>query len=238
MKINDWDIAEAQARQWNVTIGHVAVKNDSEWVRGSPIPVMQKNTIGFKPLKIVLLVKANGRQEIIGKRSEILAHLLGPVELELDKFNHKFFAILKKHDANEVAINRFHTLTLEFDCYEYGNEIVQNVSGQTELNVNNPGNIVTPARIEIRPKIGIASVTVSGICRSEIGLDLPVTIRNVEADKVVVLDGDTGLVTQEGQLKAGEVDMWDTPSLLPGTNKISVDTSWVDLTIKFYPRYM
>ncbi len=238
MKISGWDISEAGARQWRVTIGHQSVKNNSEWVRGSQNPVLLKNNIGFKPLKIALMIKADGKQNIIQKRSDILSRLLTPAEIELEGFEHKFFAILNKYDINEISTERFHVLTLEFDCYEYGNEIVQNVSGQTELNVNNPGNIVTPVQIEIRPKIGIASVTVAGICRSEIGLDLPVTIRNVEADKVVVLDGDTGLVTQEGQLKAGEVDMWDTPSLLPGTNKISVDTSRVDLTVRFCPRYM
>lgn len=238
MKINNWDIAEANAKQWNVTIGNHSVTGASEWVRGSPNPFLCKNDIGFKPIKIVLLVKGNGREEILRNKSEILSKFLEPVELELDNFENKFRAVLTKHQTDEKSMKRWHTLTLELSGYEYGPEITESTSGESELIVNNPGNIVTPTRIEITPLISLESISVAGICRSEIGLDLPVTIYNAETGKTVVLDGESGLITQEGELKAADVDMWDVPALMPGINKIITDTSRVDLTIKFYPRYM
>lgn len=238
MLIGTWDISKADARQWKVTPGFHAVSNDSEWVRGSPVPAMFKNNIGFKPLTVMLLIKADGRQNILDRCSRILSHLLEPVELTLDGFKHKFYGVLKKHSHSENVIRRWHTLSLEFEVYEFGSEVLQDFSGQTEMAVTNPGNIPTPAIIEITPQAGKASVTLTGICRDEnTGADLLVVIRDLETGKKIILDGETGLITQDGILKTG-VEIWGMPSLLPGENIITVDNEWMDIAVRFHPRFM
>lgn len=238
MLIGTWDISEADARQWNVTPGYHSISNDSEWARGHPIPVLFKNEIGFKTLKIVLLIKANGRQDILKRCSQILSHLLEPVELTLDGFEHKFCGILQKHTHSERVMNRWHTFTLEFECYEFSDEIVQKTSGTTDIVISNPGNILTPAVIEIAPQIGTASTTLTGICRDRYtGTDLPVTIKDLETGKVVVLDGETGLITQDGTIKS-DIEAWDLPSLIPGDNKITVTSNRMDIAVRFRPRFM
>lgn len=241
MKIDGWDIADADARQWNVTPGFHSVKNTSDWARGSPVPVMIKNEIGFKRIKIVLLVKkSGGRQAIIERCSEILSHLLEPVELELDWFDHKFFGVLAKDPVhNEKAMRFWHTLTLEFDCYEYAEEIPVTTSGAKTMLISNPGNILTPAIIEVTPQIGVASIVLTGICRDpNTGEDMPVTIRELVTGKTVILDGETGLITEDGKLKAKDVDIWALPALLPGDNRITLNSEWMDITVRFRPRFM
>lgn len=239
MLIGTWDISEADARQWNVTPGFHSVSNDSEWVRGSPLPAMFKNEIGFKPLKIVVLVKTDGgRQAILDRCSQILSHLLEPAELTLDRFEHKYYAILTKHTHEETVMKRWHKLILEFNCYEFGDAIAQTVSGATNITISNPGNILTPAVVEITPQIGVASITLTGICRDvNTGIDLPVVINNLETGKAVTLDGETGLVLQEGALKS-DVEIWNLPALLPGENKITVTSNRMDITVRFRPRFM
>lgn len=237
--INGWDISNADARQWNVTPGFHSVKNDSEWDRGSPNPVLFKNDIGFKPIKVKLLVKkAGGRQAILGRCSEILSHLLGPADLELDQFAHKFCGILTKHSHEEKCMERWHVLTLEFDGYEYDKEeSIQTFSGMADFTVKNAGNTMTPAVIEITPQIGAAEIKLSGICHDRhTGEDLPVAVRELETGKKVILDGTTGLFTQDGELK--DVDIWGLPALLPGDNRILVDNSRMDITVRFHPRFM
>lgn len=247
MKINGWDISEADAKQWNVIPGFHSVSNDSEWSRGSPEPVMFNSIIGFKPFQITLLVKADqDRQAILQKCSEILSRLQEPSELELDDFDHKFYGVLKKHSFMENALgipwvkyNRAGKLTLEFEGYEYSDEEAKIGSGTTEIAITNPGNIPTPAVIEITPQIGVASITLTGICRdSNTGTDLPIMINNLETGKTVILDGETGLFTMEGELKAGDIEIWGVPVLFPGENKITVNNDRMDIVVRYRPRFM
>lgn len=247
MKINGWDISEANAEQWNVTPGFHTISNDSEWSRGSPKPVMFKSDVGFKTLQISLLVKADqNRQAILHQCSEILAHLKEPAELELDDFDHKFFGTLKKYSFIENALgiprvkyNSAGKLILEFDGYEYADEEVKIGSGTTEITLMNYGNILTPAIIEITPQIGMASITITGICRDlNTGEDLPVQINNLETGKTVILDGESGLFTQNGELKAGDIEIWEVPTLFPGENKITVSSDRMDIIVRYRPRFM
>lgn len=247
MKINGWDIADAGAWQHNVVPGFRSISNNSEWARGHPEPALFGNTTGFKTLKIVLLIKADrDRQKILNQCSEILSHLLEPVDLELDGFEHRFYGILTKHSFEEnplgvpfVQYNRASKLTLEFNCYEYGEEEAKVGSGATELAIQNSGNVLTPAVIEITPQIGAASITLTGICRNtDTGEDLPVTITNLETGKTVILDGETGLFVQDGELKAEDIEIWSAPTLLPGQNKITINNDRMDVVVRFRPRFM
>lgn len=246
MTIGGWDVSNADATQWNVTPGFNSMSNDSEWVAGSPIPALFENTIGFKTMTVTLLVRGErDRDEILQKCSDVISHLLEPVEFVLDGFAHKFYGILNKHSLEEnplsipvVNYNRVAKLKLELYCYEYGGKVTTSVSGKTEFTVRNAGNIITPVCVAITPQVGAASITLTGLCRDpHTGKDLPVTIKNLVTDKTVVLDGETGLFTQDGEVKA-DIEIWGLPTLLPEKNTITVDNGWMDITLTYYPRYI
>lgn len=238
MLINGWDIADARGKQWNVVIGHHSVSSNSEWTKGSPVPVMLKNEIGFKTAEITMLVYGDNRDDILNNRSIILSHLLSPVDLELDGFSHKFCGIMTKCEPEETVMNRWHRLTLSFNCFEYADEIVSSFSGSTTITMENPGDILTPLVIEIVPQIGAATMTMTGICRDAgTGEDLPVTIKNLVTGEKVILDGETGLFTKNGAL-TGNIEIWQVPTLLPGENKITIDNNRMDLKLSFCPRFM
>lgn len=241
MLIGSWDISNADAKQWNVKPGFHSLKNKSEWNTGAAVPVLFQSEIGFKPFSVILVVKTEGgRPAILSRCSEILSHLTEPQELTLDGFDHKFYAVLTKFGHEETAMRRWHKLTLEFQGYEYAEtETIQSFSGATEFVVANAGNIVTPAIIEITPQIGVASIQLTGICREpETGEDLTVTIRELTTGIKVVLDGSKALFTQDGQLKAGDIDIWERPTLLPGNNTITINSNRMDITVRFHPRFM
>lgn len=241
MLIGNWDISAADARQWNVKPGFHSFKNDSEWDEGASLPVMFKNRIEFKTFTVTLMIKcAGGRQAIIARCSEILSHLIEPTELTLEGFENKFFAVMTKSSHDETAIQHWHKLTIEFEGYEYAkDETVQTFSGTSEFTVTNPGNIQSPAIVEITPKIGAASIILTGICRDpNMGTDLPVTVRELTTGNTVILDGETGLFTQNGELKAADIDIWALPDLLPGDNKITVNNSRMDIAVRFHPRFI
>lgn len=240
MQINGWDISCAGAKQWNVTFGIHDISSASEWIRASPSPVFFRNDIGFKTLKIVLLIKkAGGRELLLRARSEILSRLLEPVEIVLDNYVNCFYGILEKYSAQENAMRRWHTLTLEFNCYECGRQVTASFIETDQATVTNTGNIITPAVIEITPLSGTVSLLVTGICRdTDTGEDLPVVLKNLKTGKTVMIDGETGLITEDGILKAGDTEIWALPSLLPGDNRITLDNKWMELTVKFRPRFI
>lgn len=234
MKIGSIDIAMFEAKQQRVSIDHATINNNSEWAAGSTTPYFEKNRIGMKPISVELLVKGSGREEIMHHCSDILALLLDEVELTLDGYRNKFRAILKSHSRTETSMRRWHVLKLEFEGYEHGEEVP--ASGTSSVMIHNPGNLVSPCQVEIVPRVGAASIVLSGICRdSYTGQDLPVTIKDLEAGRKVVLNGLSGLITQDGELK--EVDMWTLPCVAPGDTLITCNNDWMDMSVYVTPLY-
>lgn len=242
MLINEKNITAYNAKQWRVDIGNREVKNDSEWVRGSPLPFFCGNTAGFKEFTITLMVYGADREDIQHNISDILADLLEPAYIELDGYVHKFLGILDKYSVKEHSDHsrhRFQSLELQFSGYEYGAETSVSVSGVASATITNPGNVISPAIIDLTPTIGAASITLTGICRDSVsGADLPVTIKELTTDSKIILNGVTGLITENGALKAADVDMWALPTLLPGVNTINFGTNKINAVVRILPLYM
>lgn len=242
MLMNGKDITIYNAKQWRVDIGNCEMKNDSEWVRGSPIPFFAENKVGFKEFTVTLMVYGNGREAIQHNISNILADLLEPADMQLEGYTHRFFGILEKYNIkehNDHSRHRFQALELHFSGYEYRAEISASANGSSSVTVSNPGNIISPAIIELTPTLGAASITLTGICRdSESGADLPVAIKNLTTGSKIILNGITGLITENGSLKAADVDMWALPTLIPGANTINFGTNKINAVARVLPLYM
>lgn len=251
MNINGWDISGAQAKQWNVTPGFSDIENESEWQRGSPLPFFINGSIGWKTIRITFLVYGSDRNEILQNCSTLLSHMMSEsVTLELDKFDHKFCGFMSKHDFTEnplarlkVTSNRLSKLTVDFSCYEFaeqpnGSPFSEFASGMLETVVTNPGNIRTPCMVEITPKVGMEQLTITGINRNlDTGENLRVVIRSLTANSTVILDGESGKITENGANKAADVDIWSLPILLPGETRITLDSTWTDMTVKYRPEF-
>lgn len=243
MLINGKDITEyGKVKQWRVDIKPRKMDHDSEWPRGSPVPIFQTPATTFKDFTITLMVYGSGREDILHRISNILADLTDVTELTLDGWEHKFCGVLEEADVKELSDtsrHRFQQLELQFSGYEHGDKVTETANGTGTIQITNPGNMVSPAILELTPTIGAASVEITGICRdSNTDADLPVTIKNLTTGKEIVLDGITGLITEDGELKAGDVDMWELPTLLSGTNTITVNTEYVNLKVTVLPIYM
>ena len=252
MKINGWDISGAQAKQWNVVPGFSDIENESEWQRGSPLPFFVKGFAGFKKLQITFLVYGSDRDQILLNCSNLLSRMMDKqVKLELDGFSHKFCGFMSGNEFTENPLGRLRVtnskvgkITVDFSCYEYaeqpdGSPFLESASGMTEITIANPGNIWTPCIVEVTPKIGAKKLTITGISQNpDTGENLPVVIKNLTTDKTVLLDGETGKITENGANKAADVDIWSLPVLSPGTNTISFDSEWMNIIIKYRPRFM
>lgn len=238
MKFNDTDLSKYGAKQYRITFEQSAVENGTEWLR-APLPIWDSNYRQQKEITVEVLVYGSSREEIRNNISNIAALCMDPVEIELDGYERMFKGILKSASVDEgsdVARERYQHYKMEFDAYEHGAEIITEGSGAT-ITVENPGNVFSPAILEITPTIGISSLTIDGICRDSIsGEALTVTVGSLTTGNTVKLDGVDGLITEAGALK--EVDMWALPTLLPGTNTITFSSSRLTVKVTVLPLYM
>lgn len=240
MKINGINIDRYSARQYRVDFGQSELKNDTEWIERASLPLFSTNYNLFKELTVRLLVYGSGREDIRNKISEIISHLLEPAELELDGYTRQFTGILTKMDVDEgsdAARKRFQILKLQFDTYEHGERVeTEKDQWESSVQVNNPGNIRSPAVIEITPRTDLAALTVSGICMDGFGQDIPVTIETLKNGSTIKIDGITGVIEEDGAVK--DIDIWTLPALLPGDNEITLSQWNMDLKITILPLYI
>lgn len=236
MTINGKSINIYNARQHNVAFDHNSISNNSEWQDGAVLPFLRRNTVGFKNMTIRVIVKGDGREEIIRNTSSLLGALMGPVILGLDDYNHKFKGILKNYKTTELSMKRFHALELTFECYEFGETVSK--SGTGTIKIYNPGNIESPCKLSVTPVTASNYSTITGISRgSKDGEELAVTIEKMVSGREIVLDGINGIFTIAGSPDSG-IDIWTLPSLKPGLNKIVCSAGGAGMTCEVMPMYM
>lgn len=238
MKINGTDSSLFQAKQLKYEIGHREINAQNEWPAGSEIPVMGVTRKGFKTVKVYMAVYGKGKEAVMQNRSNLIAAAADEVKLELDNYQNHFICILKSTDIKETMPRKYHEVTMKFEGYEQGEEISTPMNALTAMVLNVKGNDTTPCIVEITPTFALSSLSISGLSQSVYGTPENVTIKNLTPGKTVIIDGETGTVTQDGKNKFSEVDMWEFPFLHPGKNTISCTSDKCNITIKYKPRYM
>lgn len=245
MTIDGVNVSAYGAHQQHVEFGFHGISNDSAWIRSAILPHMSKNVIDFKKISVEVIVKPLASQASMHPRdairlntSNLLASLLGPVDLVLDNFSHTFHVILTDHKTNELSMRRFHKVTLEFSGYEYGPQVSE--SGTNTVTINNPGNIISPLRLQITPAATASNVTITGACPDPVtGEDAVITIASVTANRKIVLDGANGIFWEGNQstLKTG-LTIAALPGVKPGSTTITCSQTGAALTATILPLYM
>ena len=237
MTINGHDaLQEYGARQHHVKFGYHKVNNESEWIRGAVAPDFQNGWISYKEFAIDYYIHGDGWNDIREKISRLLGIFLQPVDMELDGIDHFFRAVMTNHSVEEVSLRRKHKLTVNFEGYEYGATVSK--TGNGSVNITNPGTILSPIRLEITPKESASNVRITGLCRdNRTGADLPITLGTVTKDRVIILDGITGIFEEAGNLKS-DLTIKAIPAVMPGINKIVSSNTNVTLKAIVKPMYM
>lgn len=242
MRIDGVDSLRYGVQQWTVEPDYCSVKNSSEWIAGSSTPLMLKGVVGFKKLKVSVMIRGNTRQEIWERSSDFIASLIQPRTFKFDGFDHSFYLYLNNASQAEKSLKKWHKATLELVGYEYGDEVKVKVSdipiGGQELLYQNAGNLETPVIIEFVPAIGVESLTINGFGRNAYtGKEEPYIINNLTKGQKVKIDGESGLVTEAGKNKFADIYFWQLPTFLPGLNKVTVDKALESFTVTYKPRY-
>lgn len=237
MRINGIDIGDYNGHQHAISWVPLEFSTSSEWISGASIPHFVRPTTGFKALTVRILVKGDSRQAIHDCASRIIAlFVTGEANFELDRWSRRFTGSLRGNPKyTETSVNRWHTIEATFVGYEH-DELVP-VSGTGELRLHNPGTLQSPAVIRIIPAADGSHVALSGCSRSALdGRELDIVLGSVTAGHEVVIDGITGLITDNGALKA-DISIGALPTLAPGWNVVSCSQSSAEIHVDVMPIY-
>jgi len=136
----------------------------------------------------------------------------------------------------EPISNLMGNLSVKLLVLMHGEEVSEVLENTKVIAVG--GTCETPCIIEITPSISMMSLQIDGIARDKItGKNEPIVINNLIKDTKIVIDGEQCIVMQNGSNKFQDCDMWSFPSLIPGSNTITL-SSECNMQIKFKPRYI
>jgi hypothetical protein len=214
-----------------------SLSNSSEWTNGDLLPFFQNSLPGFKKISVTVVLTGTSRQGIWTNAGKLVASLLSPSVLELDGFEHNFMVYLSNAKQTEQMLKRWHKAKMEFYGYEYS-DTKYVVKSASTFSVTNEGNLRTPAIVEIISNIGLVSATIYGLTKNRLtGEDMPIIINGIDAGKTLIIDGEEGLITQDGSNRAGDVVLYEMPYLMPGENKVVMDHELI-ITIYYKERYV
>lgn len=175
--------------------------------------------------------------------SAISADVAGQeVELELDSqpgfYYYGLAAVSTSKDNNVVT--KFE-ITITADPFKYEDTVTVEAGTASEKAFTVSGDYETPCIIELTPSGAITSYTIKGAARDPVtGGAEDIVIKNLSAGKTVIIDGEACTVTEDGANKYADTEMWEFPTLVPGSNTLTFVSSSVScsVTIKYKPRYI
>lgn len=230
MKINNKNLTSFNAFLISFSRG-VRVRKQ-EYTSGMSINLVTKGFLSGFSVSLKVGIKEQSKSLLEQKISKLAK------ELEESELEEVGIPIIYKCSLKEVSVEEFlhdelenkeyAVVTFDLDCIDkYSPEKVVSFKSSTSIVLESTER--TPARVEITPSIGIPEVVIKGF-------EDEITLKNLKTGKTIIIDN--GLVIEDGVNKYNDYDSWGFPTLLPGTNNLSVNKSNLDIKVKYNPRWI
>ncbi|MEG0667846.1 MAG: phage tail family protein [Clostridium sp.] len=232
MIVNGINISGFGATQLSVEIQNYKYKTEYYMSNKSLNPIKLKTTEALKSIKVDILFKGNNKNEVLENISKFMIMLKDKVIIKLDSYDNLFEGYLENDSIVKKKNSKKLKLKLEFRGYSVRGNVIEHMDKVTNKNINVLGTQETPAVVEITPISDTIDIAVEGLS------DDPIIIKNLKANKTVIIDSELQKVTVDGVNKYSDTDMWDFPSLSPGQNNIRVSKNNCNIKIKYKPRWI
>lgn len=164
------------------------------------------------------------------------------VELELDSQpGYYYYGLAAVSTTKENNVVTSFVISITADPFKYEDTVTESVGTVSGKTIDVQGDYETPCIIELAPSGAITTYTIKGAARDPVtGEAEDIVIKNLSAGKTVIIDGETCTVTEDGANKYADTEMWEFPTLVPGSNILTFVSSSVacSVTIKYKPRYI
>ena len=164
------------------------------------------------------------------------------VEVELDSQpGYYYYGLAAVSTAKDNNVLTSFEISIMADPFKYKDMIAELVGAVSGKTIDVQGDYETPCIIELTPSGSITTYTIKGAARNPVtGEAEDIIIKNLTAGKKVIIDGESCTVTDDGVNKYADTEMWEFPTLVPGSNILTFVSSSVacNVTIKYKPRYI
>lgn len=227
MHINGTNIADFGVLVESLKVGAIEISSDTyQGVNRTNFNVL--DTIQYmRPINVNLFYSAPTRRELALIKSKIDNMMIGKLDLWLPDGFHYSAHLISAGEENILGVERNQVIALCAYQFKGIRHDPLEVVETTALNNNKvfcKSTVPhTDCRLTCTASQNYASLTID-----------TVTITNVSQNDVLVVDGITGRILQNGGLCAGNMSFIHFPSLSPEENEISCVE---DLTVEYYPTY-
>lgn len=230
MLVNSIDIKKFKARLMNRSISNSEFEMFNHWQGANPIYFENGNS-KFKTLSITLDILCSDQNELEIMKSNLIVQFKNAT-IKFDDIDYFYKGFINGKPSYKYIMRGNEIVDIEMLVIAEKEYITETIDRITSKTINVSGNTETPAIVEITPSIGLIDLILTGVS------DDPITIKNLVADKKIIIDGESCKVTVDGINKFQDTEMWGFPKLLPGSRTITVDKDSVDITIKYKPRFI
>lgn len=233
MRINGIDIRTFKAKQLTVDVQPPSTAVKYDWPDGDLKPNAYKTEEKAGTLTLVVYFVGKDRTEVHRNISEFLAHTNDAAVLDLEGYKGSYYGM--KRSAKVVATLELRKKKLEvvFDGYFFDNEIEKRLTKATQELVTQ-GSRDAPCVLQMENMTTeMKTVSVSGLTETDIEVRIP-------ARKTIIIDGENGLVTMDGENAFDYiVTMWEFPRIKHGKVQIGRTLPGdVEIIMKYSPMWL
>ncbi len=198
----------------------------SFWDNGVIYPIILEGSYGWSNLEIDIYIEDESAAGVERKKSQLNALMENPLII-LDEVDSEIEYICAYE--NQVVVEKINEVasiaTYNFKAVKRGIE--------KSIPLNNLSNVITiegtamaDATYEVTPKSDLIDFTINDVI-----------LKNLTANKTVIVDGLNKTVTVDGVNKFKDTDFLSFPKFKPGSHTISLNRTNVTVIMKYHPRY-
>ena len=226
MKINGIDISTYKAKLLDRVIGIAETYNCNSWGDRSPLPTTQTNYFySHKNIKLKFDIIATSSTELEMCKSR-LTKALENATIKFNDIDMNYTGYYVETPSVEYIAKNNDTIEFNFYAYAWKEEKTETFNKALTKTITVTGNQKTPCIIEIISTENYGSLILKINGRV-------ITIKNITANKKIILDGVTGKFIEENKNKFSDIDLWELPYLDVGSNTLKTDKNTYNITIKY-----
>lgn len=181
-----------------------------------------------------MLFRGKDRDEVMTHISDFNALLQKGVVLTLDGYRRKFKGFMTANAPEKTISKERYKSSFKFTGYWFSDDVTISWQEKNEIIFETKGNRWTPCRLTITALEYIETMKINGLSDE-------ITIKTIPRGATVVIDGETGFVTMDGENKFKDVEMFEFPYLKTGKDKehhiIFSDKNAI-VTIQYKPMWL
>lgn len=231
MKINGTDIRVYNAKQLTADVQPPSIINNYEWLSGATLPTELDTDIQMGHLNLSIYFKGKDRNSIIRSASEFMMNFTKPCRLELDGYKGIYIGFITSNNYEKKNVKQRYIVNVEFDGFFVDDDLSITFDGKTSASFYKVGTRDAPCVVEVYAKNALTNYTITGLGEN-------IIIESLAAEKTVVINAKTGLVTIDGANAFDRVNLWEFPTLRAGETALTFSDTNARVTIRYTPMWI